>query len=609
MRGLVVWMALVGCSARDQIALDYRLMGLNLADLVRVETYVGVDPKDPRMFFADQPFRSLAQGVGYEVGDFEHTGQRKVRITHDATLGYVFQPSFVFTLLPPAGEAAPPLLVSARAVGASDLIGRVDDLPTHFAQAARLTVTLTDQRCGGVACAGDETCCTSQCINTLSDVANCGACGMACDTRGDSCQGGGCLCAGGTPCGGTSSCCGGLGCVDVMADPFNCGGCGNTCNPGETCSGGVCSCNGSPACAAGGLCCAGSGCSSNGSCPCGTQPCMAPNVCCDAAQGICVDLMNDGGNCGACGHACTAGLTCQNGACKCNGQICAAGDTCCSTGCANLMSSTENCGSCGHACVTNEVCTAGICKCGGATCMANETCCGTACKDLMNDAQNCGACGNTCGASETCVSGTCICMGTSPARGCTAGETCCVAAGPSTTGGCFDLSSDHNHCGSCTMPCSSTQQCITGICQQTGCSPPCTNGNTCDANTVTCLCGGNAGCTDPNFCCGTSCVDKMNDPRNCGGCNNDVRPNLCCGGHATPNDELNCGMCGTACTAAQFCCRVNGNFTCVQNDAKNCGGCDTKCPPADRPLAISCCACGRTGSCQITCPACAGGPL
>jgi hypothetical protein len=119
---LLLWVS--ACSQRDQIALQYHLGNIPLDGLVRVETYVAVDPSDKRVFFADQPYRSVAQGVGYEVRDFDGMGQRKVLITHDSTLGFVFAPSFVFTLLPPSSEAAPPLVVTARAVGPSAMLGR-----------------------------------------------------------------------------------------------------------------------------------------------------------------------------------------------------------------------------------------------------------------------------------------------------------------------------------------------------------------------------------------------------------------------------------------------------------------------------------------------------
>src|SRR5205823_1348112 len=118
--------------------------------------------------------------------------------------------------------------------------------------------------------------------------------------------------------------------------------------------------------------------------------------------------------------------------------------------------------------------------------------------------------------------------------------------------------SDQGHCGSCTIACGSTQQCIMGMCQQTNCMPPCTNGNACNPGTLQCQCGAGAGCMDPLFCCDVACTNRLNDPQNCGQCKNDVRPNLCCNGQSTPISELNCGQCGKVCGPSQFCCQQNG---------------------------------------------------
>src|SRR5262249_40644457 len=132
------------CSEREQIALQYQLSSLDLSTVVRVETYVSVDPADPRNFFIDQPYRSVATGVGYEVRDFDGSGKKKMLITHEATLGFSFSSSFTFTLLPPSSEKAPPLVVFARAVGPSAMLGRTEELKTHFAVNARLQLPLSD---------------------------------------------------------------------------------------------------------------------------------------------------------------------------------------------------------------------------------------------------------------------------------------------------------------------------------------------------------------------------------------------------------------------------------------------------------------------------------
>src|SRR5438874_9542415 len=194
MRALLFGVLMVAaCSQPTQIAIDYRLGNLDLSALVRVETYVSVAPPDAWAFYADQPYRSVAQGVGYEVRDFDMSGQRTLLITHDSTLGFTFAPAFSFTLLPPASESPPPLLLTARAVGASSMLGRTPELPGQFAPGAHVTVTLMDQRCAGVACGSDEACCDDVGTNLLTSARNCGACGMRCQPWGASCQGRHCL--------------------------------------------------------------------------------------------------------------------------------------------------------------------------------------------------------------------------------------------------------------------------------------------------------------------------------------------------------------------------------------------------------------------------------
>jgi hypothetical protein len=225
---------------------------------------------------------------------------------------------------------------------------------------------------------------------------------------------------------------------------------------------------------------------------------------------------------------------------------------------------------------------------------------------------NCGTCGNTCNAGESCMSGHCICAGTQPARACTSSETCC--AGGTTPGGCFDLTSDHDHCHQCAMACGATEQCKNGSCTPTDCNPPCGNGNTCDPNTFTCKCGGAAGCADPQFCCGQVCTDRHSDPANCSTCGNDVSPNLCCNGTSTAHNEANCLGCGKLCPTNQLCCSGGvAGFSCVASDASNCGTCGNMCGKrtggGQGQLAV-CCGCGATAACSFgacTLQVCTGG--
>ncbi|MGZ3427106.1 MAG: hypothetical protein ACXVCV_10685 [Polyangia bacterium] len=539
-----------GCGAND-LTLHYKLDGITPADVVRVETRVLIDPADTRNFYVDQPFRQVATGVGYEVRDVDGTGRRTLLVTHDATLGYVFAPTFDFRLLPPVNGTAPPLSINARAVGVTDMIGQTMPLAATFNKGAKLDVDLTDQRCGAQSCDANQACCGGACTAVQSDAANCGGCGVACASSGDSCSGATCRCAGGSACSAGSTCCAGLGCIDLQNDPFHCGACGHACNPGETCSAGQCACGSGAACTgANAICCGGGTCSLNGSCMCsGGAVCNFPGVCCGPA---CIDPKTDNNNCGSCGHHCTAPLACMGGACACNGTICAGGDTCCSTGCANTTNDPENCGMCGRRCRTGEVCSGGQCLCGSSTCAPMQLCCGASC--VTQSATNCGACNHVCKMGESCASGSCSCNG---GPNCTGNQVCCPGGATGGSGGCFDPSNDPRHCGDCATQCPNGDACVLGHCVATPCNPPCTNGNSCVGGE--CRCNGGGACGNDQTCCADGCKNLASDPQNCNACGKTCKSgDYCCKGVCTPPDDNNCTGCGQACGGLQTCCACPG---------------------------------------------------
>jgi hypothetical protein len=85
-----------------------------------------------------------------------------------------------------------------------------------------------------------ETLCANLCVNTQTDVNNCGTCAHSCGGMGGSayCQAGMCVC---NPDAGLSLC--GTSCVDTLTDPSNCGTCGHICQASGgtgTCAGGIC---------------------------------------------------------------------------------------------------------------------------------------------------------------------------------------------------------------------------------------------------------------------------------------------------------------------------------------------------------------------------------
>ena len=124
--------------------------------------------------------------------------------------------------------------------------------------------------------------CDSECADLQLDVANCGACGHACEL-GQACIQGACT----QTCAAPFQTCG-IGslasCIDTMSDTANCGACGKACAAGETCSLGTCHVG----CAGGGW-----------------------RFCDDQ----CVDTSHEQNHCGACGVACAVDQTCVEGAC------------------------------------------------------------------------------------------------------------------------------------------------------------------------------------------------------------------------------------------------------------------------------------------------------
>jgi hypothetical protein len=116
--------------------------------------------------------------------------------------------------------------------------------------------------------------CQAACVNPMTDVNNCGACGKVCPVGG-SCVGANCVCpTGDTVCSNT--------CVNEQTDSNNCGACGSPCPTGGTCQSAKC------VCAAGATLC----------------------------SGACVNVLTDAQNCGMCGKPCAASTpVCVQGTC------------------------------------------------------------------------------------------------------------------------------------------------------------------------------------------------------------------------------------------------------------------------------------------------------
>ncbi len=385
-------------------------------------------------------------------------------------------------------------------------------------------------------------CCGGTCVDLDYDSSNCGVCGLACPA-GTECLAGSCFqetdcalaqerlaCRLSSVAGGI--CCDGS-CVDSTSDVSNCGECGVECAAGTTCApaqgcvepdGGrtdftfpatcgvqddlnACELDGG----ADGFCC-------GGACE------LGPSLSTCAACGV---------GCPSCFAGCPAGTTCVsegNDACvplgcdgRSNGDVCAYGlvaggyvsnsesrAICCSASCVDPAQDPDNCGLCGATCPSGicassagldvcflsepdqdclqtcgplTVCARGSCvdsSCSSSTyCAARDgavgVCClappyGVAaeaqCSDLANDPLNCGGCGFACPAGQTCTQG--ACSGTpadcvhriggycNPDGG--EGYLCCPGVG------CTNVETDNANCGTCGVICSAGTSCQSGSC-------------------------------------------------------------------------------------------------------------------------------------------------
>jgi hypothetical protein len=112
----------------------------------------------------------------------------------------------------------------------ASLVGRLDEVRAYnrVLSAGELSSLYTARLgCSGSTCAscgGGKTLCSGSCVTTATDNANCGGCGITCNTAGgETCSGGTCVCSNMalTDCNTV--------CVDTTANPSNCGGCGVVC--------------------------------------------------------------------------------------------------------------------------------------------------------------------------------------------------------------------------------------------------------------------------------------------------------------------------------------------------------------------------------------------
>ena len=193
--------------------------------------------------------------------------------------------------------------------------------------------------CDGSAANGCE-------VNTGTDEANCGGCGVICQNvhSNNQCVAGSCTPAcslGWSDCDGNPN----NGCETFIASTSNCGSCGNACNVA----------NANEACTAGSCTIA--------SCSSGFADCNG-----NYADGCEVSTNTSSTNCGACGNTCTnshGSTSCQSGSCT---PSCSTGWDDCDgdpdDGCETQLNTLTNCGGCGVSCSLangSQSCSTGSC--------------------------------------------------------------------------------------------------------------------------------------------------------------------------------------------------------------------------------------------------------
>lgn len=176
--------------------------------------------------------------------------------------------------------------------------------------------------------------------------------------------------------------------------------------------------------------------------------------------------------------------------------------------------------------------------------------------DLKTDPLHCGSCTTACKAGEVCSNGNCK-------SSCDAPTTKCAGDGGIL---CANVATDPGHCGSCTKACASAD--AGGL--AAGPNNPSNPGVQYDGGSGWDL--GKPTCQSSQ--CGTTCASGFT------ACSDGV-----C--YDTQNFHENCGACGTACAAQEWCnsgkcCPVgqmacNGTCTDVLSNPSACGACGNAC--------------------------------
>jgi hypothetical protein len=513
----------------------------------------------------------------------------------------------------------------------------------------RATESCTGSKCAITACTAGFADCdhnpANGCeIDTNTNVANCGGCGLPCNMTGgvEGCVNGKCT---NPVCNAPMADCDhnpADGCeIDTATDRNHCGNCTTVCPTGSNCSGGVCS-----NCPAGTMLCNGA-CAAcpaqpvNGTLTCSGMTCIQtcttsfPKLCGSGASAVCVNTLNDNTNCGACGapcslatqpNKCEQNYACQAGVCTGSNPVTCpvAPDTCHTAG--TCVSTTGVCSAptplTGNACTGPNLCDTYTCQNGSCTGVTSVTCTGSVCNAPGTCQSGTGTCtaptpltGPSCTGSNLCDTYSCqngTCTGV-PSVACPPSDGCHLAGTCNSTTG---LCSNPNVPDSPPTACNGTNMCLMyacvgGVC--TGSSPgscsamdQCHVAGTCSPATGMCsnpavpdspptACNDNNPCTTGDVCTGGLCggtpvscmpLDQCHAAGTClpsGMCTNPtvMDGNSCTG--AAPGMTCQGGVCQCPPATPMLCTDGSGNSTCVDltSDPNNCGGCNMACASPD----------------------------